>query len=196
MKKVIIASNNQHKIAEMKVFFADIGISVAAPKEEGISFDVEETGTTFEQNAQLKSEALFKLSGIPSFADDSGICVKALDGRPGVYSARYGQSGMTDKQRAELLVQEMQTQTNRDAYYYCAISYTTAEGSYHFSAQCDGYITSDYDYEAEHGFGYDPIFYYPALQKRFSQVPTNEKNKISHRGLALEKFIQFLKSSN
>lgn len=191
--KLFIASQNSHKIQEMRSYLQPIGYQLFDPASEGLDFDVEETGTTFAENATLKSKALFQMSGHPAFADDSGICVVALDNRPGVFSARYGSPGMNDKDRAMHLLTEMQGQKNRDAYYYCAISYTNSEGTYLFESKCEGQICEDYDEIGQFGFGYDPIFFYPPFGQRFSQVELAKKNSVSHRGLALQKFLDFLK---
>ncbi|MCB1193305.1 MAG: RdgB/HAM1 family non-canonical purine NTP pyrophosphatase [Leptospiraceae bacterium] len=192
-KQIAIATNNQHKIFEIRKYLNLLGIDLSSPKDLDIQFDVEETGTTFEENASIKSQELFKKSGIPSFADDSGICVLGLDGGPGIYSARFGNPQMNDKERAYHLLKKMEQTQNRLCYYYCAIAFTNSNGTYFFSGRCDGEITYDYDESGKYGFGYDPIFYYPPLQKRFSQVETNEKNLYSHRGIALRKFVDFLK---
>ncbi|HMV41501.1 MAG TPA: RdgB/HAM1 family non-canonical purine NTP pyrophosphatase [Leptospiraceae bacterium] len=188
--QLALASNNQHKISEFKKILSS-GFSLLTPKELGIEFEVEETESTFEGNAKLKSEHLFKISGIPSIADDSGICVSALNGKPGVYSARYGKQGFTDRDRTEFLLSEIKGNPDRNAYYYCCIAFTNKEGTRFFSGKCEGLLADDYD-ESGNGFGYDPIFIYPPLNKRFSQISAEEKNKVSHRGIALREFAKFL----
>lgn len=188
--KLALASNNQHKIFEFKKILTS-GFSLLAAKELGIDFEVEETETTFEGNAKLKSEHLFKLSGIPSIADDSGICVSALGGKPGVYSARYGKPGFTDRDRTEFLLSEIKGNSDRKAFYYCCISFTNENGTRFFTGKCEGLLAEDYD-ESGNGFGYDPIFIYPPLGKRFSQISPEEKNQVSHRGIALREFAKFL----
>jgi XTP/dITP diphosphohydrolase len=189
--KLALASNNQHKIFEFKKILTT-GFSLLTAKELGLDFEVEETESTFEGNARLKSEHLYKISGMPSIADDSGICVSALDGRPGVYSARYGKPGFTDRDRTEFLLEEIKGNPDRDAYYFCCIAFTDGNGTKFFTGKCKGLLAEDYD-ESGNGFGYDPIFIYPPLGKRFSQISPEEKSKVSHRGIALREFAKFLK---
>lgn len=167
---------------------------VLIPRDLNLEYDVEETETTFEGNAKLKSEYLFKLTGINSLADDSGLCVNALDGAPGVYSARYGSSDMDDKGRAEFLLGNMENQIDRTCYFFCCISYTTKSSTHIFNGRVDGELTHDYD-DTGSKFGYDPVFYYPPFQKRFSQLTPAEKNLVSHRGKALAEFVQFIKTN-
>lgn len=189
--KFALATNNHHKLTELKKLFSGTNHAIYSPKELGISFDVEETGTTFEANAQLKSEHLYSLTNMPSIADDSGICVRALNGEPGVYSARFGGSGLDDKQRTLKLLEMMKGKEDRYCFYYCAISYTTEHGTKFFIGKCEGFIAEDYD-ETGFGFGYDPIFYFPTINKRFSQITLEEKNLYSHRAIALKNFFSFL----
>lgn len=193
-KKIAISTNNSHKIEEIGEYFSNLGWNLLSPKDLNIRLDVEETGTTFEENASIKSQKMFELSGLPSFADDSGICVLGLNGEPGIYSARFGNPQMSDKERTLYLLKKMEGIENRLAYYYCAIAYTDQNGTRFFIGRCDGELTYDYDEEGRFGFGYDPVFYFPPLKRRFSQVPTNEKNLYSHRGIALKKFLEYLES--
>jgi XTP/dITP diphosphohydrolase len=189
-KKLALASNNPHKIFEFKKILST-GFSLLIPKELKLEFEVEETETTFEGNAKLKSEHLYKISGLPSIADDSGICVNALNGNPGVYSARFGKSGFSDRDRTEFLLENIKGKADRAAYYYCAIAYTDESGTRFFTGKCEGLLAEDYD-ETGNGFGYDPIFIYPPINKRFSQISPEEKSKVSHRGIALREFAKFL----
>jgi XTP/dITP diphosphohydrolase len=189
----LLATNNSHKIQEMTQILNGLGIEVITPKQIGINIEVEETGTSFEENAALKSEALFKISGKPSIADDSGICVSALGSRPGVYSARYGRPGMSDKERAEFLLEEMKDKEDRSCFYYCAIAFSTATETFFFRGECHGILAQDY-LDGGFGFGYDPVFYFPTIGKRFSEIPAEEKAKYSHRGEAIRKFKEFLES--
>ena len=188
--KLALASNNQNKIFEFKKILTT-GFSLLTPKELGLVFEVEETESTFEGNARLKSEHLYRISRLPSIADDSGICVNALGGKPGVYSARYGKPGFTDRDRTEFILKETKGNPDRAAYYFCCIAYTDASGTKFFTGKCEGLLAEDYD-ESGNGFGYDPIFIYPPLAKRFSQISPEEKNKVSHRGIALREFAKFL----
>ncbi len=186
--KLLLASNNAHKIKEFLSLFPK-SYELISPKEIGIHFEVEETGITFEENAIIKSEHLFQLSKMPSIADDSGIVVEALNGEPGVYSARFGETHFSDKDRALFLLEKMKGKSNRNAYYRAVISYTDSKGTQLFSANCHGQIMEDYDLSGS-GFGYDPIFFQEELGKRFSQVSLEEKNKVSHRSLAIQSFLK------
>jgi XTP/dITP diphosphohydrolase len=123
--------------------------------------------------------------GLPALADDSGLSVEALDGAPGVYSARYGGESATDRQRCEKLLKEMENETNRKATFECVISVAVPTGfALTYEAVCEGVITEEP--RGENGFGYDPVFYYPKLGKTFAQISREEKNRVSHRGKALE----------
>ena len=185
--KFILASHNKGKIAEMQAVLGELGIEVVMPGDLGITVDVEETGTTFDENAMLKAKAICAASGLPAIADDSGLCVDALNGGPGVYSARYGGEGLDDKGRYQLLLSSMRGQPTRAAHFTCSIACAfpngdtlTAEG------RCDGTIA--FAPMGEGGFGYDPVFFYPPLAKTFGQLTAEEKSAISHRGKALKDF--------
>lgn len=190
-EKFVLASHNPGKIKEMSAILAQFGVEVVSPKELGITVDVEETGTTFAENAMLKAKAICAASGLPAIADDSGLCVDALNGGPGVYSARYGGEGMDDKGRYTLLLNSLRGQTTRAAHFTCSIACAfpggdtlTAEG------RCDGTIA--FAPMGEGGFGYDPVFFVPSLAKTFGQLTAEEKSAISHRGKALASFSEKL----
>lgn len=196
-KVIALASNNQKKIKELKEILLAFSISVKTPGELDIDFEVEETGSTFEENAALKSEELCRLTSLPSVADDSGLCVEALNGEPGLFSARYGKQGMNDRERTQFLLDNMRGKVNRNAYYYCAIAFSLpGKQTLFFKGRCDGIITEDYDEIGQYGFGYDPIFYFPPLQERFSRVLPEVKHQYSHRGLALSEFKSYLEGNN
>ena len=190
-QKFVLASHNPGKIREMSAILSQFGVEVVTPKELGITVDVEETGTTFAENAMLKAKAICKESGLPVIADDSGLCVNALNGGPGVYSARYGGEGLDDVQRYQLLLANMRGQTTRAAHFACAIACAfpngdelTAEG------KCHGTIA--FAPMGEGGFGYDPVFFVPEKAKTFGQLTAEEKSEISHRGKALAIFAEKL----
>ena len=154
-QKFVLASHNPGKIKEMSEILGKLGIQVVSPKELGITVDVEETGTTFAENAMLKAKAICEAAKLPAIADDSGLCVDALNGGPGVYSARYGGEGLDDKGRYMLLLNTMRGQTTRAAHFTCSIACAfpngdtlTAEG------ECHGTIA--FAPMGEGGFGYDP----------------------------------------
>ena len=189
--KYVLASHNPGKIREMSAILSQYGVEVVSPRELGITVDVEETGTTFAENAMLKAKAICAAAGLPAIADDSGLCVDALNGGPGVYSARYGGEGLDDKGRYTLLLNSLRGQTTRAAHFACAIACAfpngdtlTAEG------RCDGTIA--FAPMGEGGFGYDPVFFVPELKKTFGQLTAEEKSAISHRGKALADFSEKL----
>ena len=189
--KFVLATHNPKKLKEMSEILSGLGVEVVSPGELGIDLDVEETGTTFAENAMLKAKAICEAAGIPAIADDSGLCVDALNGGPGVYSARYGGEGLDDVARYRLLLQNMRGQTTRAAHFTSAIACVfpngdtvTAEGS------VDGTIA--FAPMGEGGFGYDPVFFYPPMRKTFGQMSAEEKHAISHRGKALEVFVEKL----
>ena len=185
--KFIIASNNKKKLAELERILNPLGINAVTPKEEGITLDdVEENGTTFAENAFLKANAAYLKTGLPAVADDSGLCVDALDGRPGVYTARYGGEGLTDEERYIKLLDEMKNvdDNKRSAHFTSSICCILPDGST-ITAEgiCEGKI--GYEPIGKDGFGYDPIFWVPSLQCTSAELSPEEKNKRSHRGQAL-----------
>ena len=185
--KFILASQNQHKLVEMQNILSAHGVEVVLQSELGLHVEVEETGATFEENSLLKARAVMEASGMPAIADDSGLCVDALNGAPGVYSARYGGEGLDDTGRYRLLLENMRGQTPRTAKFVSVITCCFPNGDV-ISArgECPGTIA--FAPMGEGGFGYDPVFFIPGLKKTFAQLSPEEKNAISHRGKALEAF--------
>ncbi len=184
MMKCLLASNNQHKKREICEILQGLDIEIVLPREMNMVFDVEETGQTFAENALIKARAGVKLSGLPTIADDSGLCVNALDGRPGVYSARYmgEDAAYTIKMRA--LIEELAPYADKSAYFESAIAFCSPSGEeFTVRGVCNGVITAVP--MGESGFGYDPVFYLPEKGKTFAQLREEEKNEISHRGLAV-----------
>lgn len=189
--KLIAATNNAHKVVEFKRILEPLGFTVLSQKEAGIHVEAEETGTTFEENAYLKAKAVYDASGLPTVADDSGIVVDALDGAPGVYSARYGGPGLNDVDRYEKLLHEMEgvPDAKRTARFVCAISLVLSPDKvFSFTGVCEGKI--GHGPRGENGFGYDPIFM--VGEKSTAELSPEEKDKISHRGQALRKMEQML----
>ena len=191
--KFVLATHNPGKLKEMGDILARFGVEVVSPKDLGITVDVEETGATFAENAMLKAKAICAAAKLPAIADDSGLCVDALNGGPGVYSARYVGEGLDDKGRYMLLLNSMRGQPTRAAHFACAIACVfpngdelTAEG------RCDGTIA--FAPMGEGGFGYDPVFFVPELKKTFGQLTAEEKSAISHRGRALAVFVEKLET--
>ena len=184
--KFIIATNNAKKLVELERILNPLGIEAVSAKEAGVVLDdVDETGTTFLENAFLKANAAFEKTGMPAVADDSGICVDALGGRPGIFSARYcPELCVTDEDRTQRILDEMENvpEGERGAHYTCAICCILPDGSkIEIEAICEG--TIGYEFIGEGGFGYDPIFMQG--DKTFAQLTAEEKDKVSHRGKAL-----------
>ncbi len=190
--KLVVASNNKGKIREMKSILTPFGFDVISQSESGFNLDVEETGTTFEENSLLKAQALYDVCKCAVIADDSGLEVDFLNKAPGVYSARYGGENLTDIQRYQKVLKELDGVLiqNRTARFVCVITFISENGIKSvFRGECEGYI--GFEPKGENGFGYDPIFYIG--DKSMSQISEEEKNIISHRAKAINKLTDFLK---
>ena len=192
ISKLVIASANPGKLREIQALLAPLKISVVSQKELGIN-EAKEPHFTFVENALTKARHASHLSGLPALADDSGICVDALNGEPGVHSARYAGEPKSDSRNNEKLIRELANKTHRNAHYYCVLALTRhaddsepiiAEGIWH------GEITAAP--RGENGFGYDPYFFIRALGKTSAELDPAHKNRISHRGQALEQLMQKL----
>ena len=195
--KVVLASKNKHKLLEISKITEKFGFELVLQSELGVDIDVEETGTTFEENSLLKAEAVMKATGLPALADDSGIAVDALNGAPGIYSARYGfDDTLDDHGRMMLLLKNTEhvPDGQRQAQFVCVITFVTPEGE---TIQARGEIHGQLTREprGENGFGYDPIFYYPPYGKTTAEASPEEKNKVSHRAVALNIFYDKLKEA-
>lgn len=188
--KVILASKNPHKLTELSAILSQHGFEIALESEYGLDIDVEETGTTFEENSFLKAQAVMKASGLPVLADDSGLMVDALDGAPGVYSARYGHKS-SDGERTAFLLENMKDvpDDKRTAKFVCVITCLWPDGRKIVArGECPGVITREV--HGENGFGYDPVFYLPELGMTYAELPSEQKNAISHRARALQDFCR------
>ena len=195
--KVVLASKNKHKLVEISKITEKFGIELILQSELGVDIDVEETGITFEENSFLKAEAVMKATGLPALADDSGIAVDALNGEPGVYSARYGfDDTLDDWGRLLLLLKNTEhvPDGQRQAQFVCVITMVTPEGQ---TIQARGEIHGELLREARgaNGFGYDPIFYYPPFGKTTAEMSPEDKNQVSHRGQALRIFYDKMKEA-
>lgn len=189
----VIATQNKGKLAEMRRILEPLGHTVISAKEAGFAEDVAETGTTFAENAALKATAVAQAVGKPVIADDSGLMVDALDGAPGVYSARYAGEGATDRQRWEKLLRELKDvpKERRTAKFCCAIVLALpGKQPVTFYGECPGYIGPAP--LGEDGFGYDPVFYLNDTTS-FATLSGEEKDKISHRGRAMAQLEDYLK---
>ena len=195
--KVVLASKNKHKLVEISQITEKFGFDLVLQSELGVDIDVEETGTTFEENSFQKAEAVMKATGLPALADDSGICVDALNGEPGVYSARYGfDESLDDWGRLELLLKNTEhvPDGQRQAKFVAVITMVTPEGQV---IQARGEIHGELLRApvGKNGFGYDPIFYYRPMGMSTAEMSSENKNKVSHRANALKVFYQKLKEA-
>ena len=190
--KVVLASHNAKKITEMRAILSQMGVEVLSQRDVGVDLEPEETGTTFEENSLLKARAVMEASGLPAIADDSGLCVDALNGAPGIYSARYGGVD-SDQARYRLLLENLRGAGARTAHFHTAIVCCFPNGD-RLDAAGDCFGTIVYAPQGDNGFGYDPVFFVPELRKTFAQLTPEEKNAISHRGNALRAFAAELKT--
>jgi XTP/dITP diphosphohydrolase len=191
--KILIATKNIGKVKEFQSMFKDFGIEVISLLDIKNSPDVEETGVTFEENAILKAEAICSIMNIPVIADDSGLEVDALEGRPGVYSARYAGSEKSDEANMNKVLNELRSvgQSKRTARFVCALAFARPDiKTFVVRGTCEGEILSEK--RGTEGFGYDPIFYLPQLDCSMAELSKDEKNKISHRAVALQKLKDFI----
>ena len=195
--KVVLASKNPHKLVEISKITQRFGFELILQSELGVDIDVEETGSTFEENSYLKAEAVMKATGLPALADDSGIAVDALNGEPGIYSARYGfDDSLDDWGRLQLLLKNTEAVPDgqRQAQFVCVITMLTPDGK---CIQARGEVHGELTREprGENGFGYDPIFYYPPMGMTTAELSPEVKNQISHRANALNILNEKLKEA-
>jgi XTP/dITP diphosphohydrolase len=198
MKKLLVASNNAHKIDEIKKILSDIpNLKIVSLKEENIFIDVEETGTTLEENALLKAKEIHAVSGLPVISDDTGLFVAELNNEPGVYSARYSGENATYGDNCNKLIAKLTEKglIESPAYFKAVICYIDDKGNEKkFEGIINGKVTAEM--RGEKGFGYDPLFVPDGMNKTFAELSDEEKNKISHRGLAVQKFAEFYKKES
>ena len=182
--QLILATHNPGKLAEMQTILTSLGVQVLSPADAGVSVEVEETGSTFAENALLKAKAICAAAGLPAIGDDSGLCVDALNGGP-------GGEGLDDRGRQMLLLDSLRGQGTRAAHFTCAVACAFPNGDIlEAEGRCDGAIA--YAPLGDSGFGYDPVFLVPSLGKTFGQLSPEEKSAISHRGKALAAFAEKL----
>jgi XTP/dITP diphosphohydrolase len=183
-RPLVLATRNQGKISEFEELLSSFQVKIKSLKDFGPIPEVVEDGDTFEQNAYKKAYFTAKVLGFAVLADDSGLMVEALEGTPGVHSARYAGDRATDEENNLKLLEAMKGVTNRKASFKCVISIAVPRGpALTYDGVCEGEIA--YDLKGNNGFGYDPIFYYPPLKKTFAQMSREEKNGVSHRGKAM-----------
>lgn len=188
--KIFLASSNQHKVQEINDIVSGMGLEFTLPPK---GFDPVEDGKTFEENSLIKAKAAWELTHDWALADDSGLCIDALGGAPGIYSARYAE---TPQKRIERVLDEMKGVEERNAHFACCMTLINPEGEVAFSytGVCEGSIT--HEARGKNGFGYDPIFLVKGRKETMAELSEDEKNKISHRSVALNKVIEYLKTSN
>lgn len=195
MQKLVIASSNTGKLREFQFLLQPLGIDVLTQSQLGIA-EAEEPHVTFVENALAKARHASRLSGLPALADDSGICVAALGGAPGVLSARYaGDNPKSDRRNNERLLREMQGIADRRAHYYCVLVLLhSADDPQPLIAEGEWHGEIGYEERGEGGFGYDPLFWLPSLNRTSAQLSRDEKHAISHRGKALKALLEKLKA--
>ena len=181
---IVIATRNKGKTAEIREMLKGFPVNIKDLDDFGPIPEIEEDGDTFDENAYKKASVTARILGIPALADDSGLLVEALDGAPGVYSARYAGEKATDNQQWEKLLKKMKGKINRKAAFECVISIAVPSGpALTYEARCEGMITEKP--AGQNGFGYDPVFFSPELKKTFAELTRTEKSRVSHRGKAL-----------
>lgn len=185
--KIVLGSSNPHKVKEINEITEDCGIEFILPPE---SFDPDETGTTFAENSLIKAKAAWELCHDWSLADDSGLCIDALGGKPGIYSARYAE---TPEKRIERVLKELENTENRTAHFICCMTLIAPDGN--IALACEGICKGSIIEEARgiNGFGYDPIFMPDGYHQTIAELSEDEKNRISHRSKALAKVIEYIK---
>ena len=195
--RVVLASQNCHKLEEIQNILSRFDMELVLQSELGVRVDVEETGSSFEENSVLKAKAVMEATGLPAIADDSGLCVDALEGAPGIYSARYGAPDcVSDRDRLEYLLNNLRTirSEERTARFLCVITLAYPDGRMLTArGRCEGLITLEP--RGTEGFGYDPVFYIPSQGCTFAQMGQQQKNAISHRANALKRLCQMLEES-
>lgn len=197
--KIAVATKNSHKVKELERLIDIPGAQFLSLRDLGFEGEIEENGSTFEENALIKARAVCRKYGIPAISDDSGLCVDALGGAPGIYSARYASEdgeNSDDKLNIKKLLANLSgvPKEKRGAHFVCAMALVTPDGfEYTVRGECGGYITEEvlgYD-----GFGYDPVFFSSALEKTFGQASEDEKNGVSHRYAASKKMSQLIENT-
>lgn len=193
-QKLLLATNNQGKVGEYRLLLSDVPFQLVTPAA-GITTIVDETGTSFEENARLKATILAAESGLTTLADDSGLEVDALGGTPGHLSARYAGENASDRDHVDFLLSRLKDVPweKRTARFRCVIALATPRGEVELcSGECRGYIT--FEPRGTYGFGYDPVFYFPELDMTMAEMPLIIKNQVSHRGQAARKAAEILKN--
>jgi len=193
--KIIIATKNSGKVKEFKELLKqnNLNLEVISLNDLDTPPEIIENGKDFKENAYIKAKTIFDKYKLPVIADDSGIIAEALGNEPGVYSARYAGENATDEENNRKLIEKLKNFSNKSAYFQCVLCYINSKGETFFAdGKCRGEIIEKP--RGENGFGYDPIFYIPELKKTVAELPSEIKNRISHRGKAFEKLMEILKN--
>ncbi len=191
--KIVLATNNKHKLEEIRAILDGCFEQLLSLSELGLDIEIEETGATLEENALIKAREIVRLTGMPALADDTGLMVDALGGAPGVYSARYAGEAHDDKSNRQLLLKNLENAPDRSAHFGTVIAVCYPDGSYLTAeGRVDGKII--FEERGEGGFGYDSLFYSEEIGKTFAEATPEEKNSISHRGRALRAMLEKLKA--
>ncbi len=190
MKKIILATHNLHKMEEMRDVLKDLAIDILTLEQFPNIEDIPETGETMKENALIKARTVNRLTGIPAIGDDTGLEVETLNGAPGVYSARYAGENASFEDNINKLLTEMKIKVDRNAQFRTVTVFVDGKDELIAEGKIDGLITKEP--KGANGFGYDPVFYIPELKRTFAELSAEEKNKISHRGLALQKLCKLL----
>lgn len=191
--KIIVATNNSHKVEELKKLINLPNFELLSMKELDINLDIEENGSTFTENASIKAQTLYNHINNPEYiviADDSGLCVDYLNGQPGIYSARFSGGNDSDNRKKLLDALKNVPTENRGAHFNCTIALVYKNELKTFEGICNGIITEKEF--GENGFGYDSLFFYPEFNKTFAELSSNEKNEVSHRANAVKKLKTYL----
>ena len=195
MKQIMLATANAHKAEEFAAMLKPLGYTVKTLLDLEEAIEIEETGTSFEENALIKARVIHERLGIEVIADDSGLAVNALDGAPGIYSARFMGRDTSYDVKNQYIIDQCKDVNDRGCQFVCAIAYVTADGrEYVFTGVVEGLVADHI--EGEGGFGYDPMFYYPPYKTTLANVSEEQKNKVSHRGRALAKLVAFMEKEN
>lgn len=195
MKEIMLATNNAHKVEEFQTMLGPLGYHVKSLLDLDYEIDIEETGSTFEENALLKAQAIYDLLHIEVIADDSGLCVNALNGAPGIYSARFMGKDTSYNEKNQYIIEQCKDASDSGAQFVCAIAYVKRDGTH---VICKGVVEGQiyHKMEGENGFGYDPIFYYPPYNTTLANVNDTLKNEVSHRGRAIEQLVAYMKEGS
>lgn len=192
--KIILATFNKHKLFEISQLIGSTDIELLSLEDIGYEEEIIEDGKSFIENALIKAETIYNKYRIPTLADDSGICIDALGGEPGIHSARFAGENTSSSEKNRLIIDMLKDKEDRNAHYTCALAYIDETEKFIVEKYCHGEIIDQE--KGKEGFGYDPIFFIEAYNKTLAEIPLDEKNKISHRGQAFREFKKHIEYKN